>query len=136
MLNHETTHSGEKHYKCAECQKAFARESNLALHMKTHEVSNTDETKAYTCTICKKDFETEVSLLAHKALCMAGKPFRFMAYDDMFARSNEISSLEETADACAAEVVVTIDSSGDINSVEISALVNDQGSNDNTCMTE
>ena len=104
--------------------------------MKTHEVSSTDETKAYTCTICKKDFETEVLLLAHKALCMADKPFRFMAYDDMFAQSNEISSLAETTDACAAEVVVTIDSSGDINSVEISALVNDQGPNDNTCMTE
>ena len=132
LLNHETTHSGEKRYKCSQCKKAFAREANLLSHLKMHEIADTNETKAYTCGICKKDFETEVLLLAHKALCMSGKPFRFMAYDDMFAQSNEVANLEETNDACTAEVVVTIDSSGDINSIEISALVNNQEQSINT----
>ena len=133
LLNHETVHSSEKHHKCSECKRVFAREANLASHMKTHEATDVNETKLYTCGICKKDFEAEVLLLAHKALCLAGKPFRFMAYDDMFPQSNVVENLGESSDSCAAEVVVTINSSGDINSVEISTLVND---NEQTLYTD
>ena len=92
--------------------------------MKTHQVPKAGEAKTYACTVCKKDFESEVLLLAHKAMCLAEKPFRFMAYDEVFPQSNEVSNLGESSEPCAAELVVTIDSSGDINSVEISAIVN------------
>ena len=125
LLNHETVHSEEKRHKCLQCKRTFAREANLALHMKTHKATDANETMPYACGTCKRHFETEVLLLAHKALCMVGKPFRFMAYDDMFPQSNQAANLGEPSGACAAEVVVTIDSSGDIDSVEISALVNE-----------
>ena len=127
LLNHEAVHSYEKRHKCSECSKAFARETNLISHMRTHEKANTAEPKPiYTCGICKKFFETEVLLLAHKALCLTEKPFRFVAYDDMFSESNDIDNITETSNDCTAEIVVTIESSGDINNVEISALVKDR----------
>ena len=33
---HMSTHSGEKPYKCSQCEKSFARKSKLDKHMMTH----------------------------------------------------------------------------------------------------
>ena len=131
-MNHESIHTGEKNHKCPKCKREFVREVNLATHMKTHKEVETVEAKAFTCAICGKDFESEVLLLAHKALCLAGKPFRFMAYDEMFPQSNDVANPGESSEPCAAEVVVTIDSSGDIDCVQISAIVSDNEQTVNT----
>lgn len=119
LLNHELIHSEEKKHKCVKCDKAFAREANLMIHMKTHE----EEPKPYSCSVCRKSFESEVMLLAHKALCLSGKPFRFMAYDQIFPQSIESTNLEVTENTETTEVVVTIEeSTGAINQVEITTF--------------
>ena len=33
---HKSTHTGEKLYKCSQCEKALARKSKLDKHMRTH----------------------------------------------------------------------------------------------------
>ena len=51
-------------YPCEECQKTFAMEGNLRIHMRTH-----TKEKPFTCSTCNKSFSQTAGLARHKLAC-------------------------------------------------------------------
>ena len=62
LVKHKFTHSGDKPYKCDVCPKQFTRPARLRDHMRTH----TGE-KPYICDICGKGFAIQTGLKSHQA---------------------------------------------------------------------
>ena len=60
LNQHMKAHSGEKTYKCIQCEKAFSHKSTLDTHMMTH----TGE-KPYQCTQCDKAFSRTSNHVMH-----------------------------------------------------------------------
>ena len=58
----------EKSYLCTQCNKMFARKSDLGRHLRTH----TGE-KPYSCSHCEKMFSQNSSLQRHKKIHTGGK---------------------------------------------------------------
>lgn len=49
---HQRVHTGERPYQCPECDKAFSKNSNLNLHLKTHRKNDGSQK----CQICQRRF--------------------------------------------------------------------------------
>ena len=58
--NHLKLHTGEKKYKCGDCEKSFISQSRL-----THHKQNVHDPRKYQCSFCEKLFRTKVSLERH-----------------------------------------------------------------------
>ncbi|XP_036870062.2 zinc finger protein 891 [Manis javanica] len=94
----EQTPTGEQHYECSECGKAFRRISHLTLHQRSHmnekqyecnecgKVFNDSSTlrrhvrthtgeKPYECDQCGKAFSQKISLKAHMRIHTGEKPY-------------------------------------------------------------
>lgn len=61
LVKHKFTHSGDKPYKCEMCPKQFTRPARLRDHMRTH----TGE-KPYICDVCGKGFAIQTGLKSHQ----------------------------------------------------------------------
>ncbi|NWI97481.1 ZN256 protein, partial [Pitta sordida] len=53
--------TGERPYKCKECEKTFTCASNLLSHHKAHL-----KKKLFSCTVCRKSFSGKRALLQHQ----------------------------------------------------------------------
>ena len=62
LVKHKFTHSGDKPYKCDLCPKQFTRPARLRDHIRTH----TGE-KPYVCDVCGKGFAIQTGLKSHQA---------------------------------------------------------------------
>lgn len=51
---HQRVHTGERPFKCPECDKAFSKNSNLNLHLKTHRKND----RYQKCRVCKLKFSS------------------------------------------------------------------------------
>ena len=60
LKNHLVLHTGEKKYKCVQCERTFSQSGHLRTHMMTH----TGE-KRYSCVQCLKSFSRGSSLKKH-----------------------------------------------------------------------
>ncbi|XP_063371117.1 histone-lysine N-methyltransferase PRDM9-like [Cydia amplana] len=58
---HERTHSGDKPYRCRECNKLFAAKSSLNRHERIH-----SGVKPYSCEECNEGFTRKVHIDAHR----------------------------------------------------------------------
>lgn len=64
LVEHERTHTGEKHiYKCSECEKPFRKQAHLSEHYRIHIGE-----KPYECADCGKSFRKTVTLVQHQRL--------------------------------------------------------------------
>jgi KRAB domain-containing zinc finger protein len=55
-------HTGERPYKCTECDRSFSSKGNLQVHIRIH----TGE-KPFECNICGKCFSRPNTLKVHRA---------------------------------------------------------------------
>ena len=70
MMIYERTHTGEKHYGYALCNKMFAQNQDLEKHERTH----TGE-KPYTYSYCDKKFAENQNMKMHERINISKKTF-------------------------------------------------------------
>ena len=68
---HQRTDTGEKNFKCDQCEFSFRTRDNLIRHIVTH----TGE-KPYQCDICNNRFTTKYQLITHIRRHTGEKPFK------------------------------------------------------------
>jgi len=85
LLEHFRVHSGEKPYVCTECNKCFRQGSTLNRHKKTH----TGE-KPHKCEVCGKCFSARKGLKEHKVTHSFKQPFYCSKCHQYFVRERSL----------------------------------------------
>ena len=74
----QAVHTGAKRYQCRYCEKKFVRESECKTHIRTHII------KRYACTYCGKAFGFKISLDAHEKTHTGELPHKCTHCDKAF----------------------------------------------------
>ncbi|XP_037674792.1 zinc finger protein 501-like [Choloepus didactylus] len=81
----EAFHSGQRHYKCSECGKAFNCKYRLVLHLRVH----TGE-RPYECSECGKAFSYKHILVQHQRVHTGERPYECSECGKFFSQSSSL----------------------------------------------
>lgn len=84
---HVRRHSGDRPYRCKECDKGFAESSNLKVHMRIH----TGE-KPHVCTRCGRSFSRVFLLQIHQRTHTGERPYSCEVCSKSFAQQGDLAS--------------------------------------------
>ncbi|XP_056148305.1 zinc finger protein 184-like [Lampris incognitus] len=88
LIRHmDNSHTGEKAFKCLECDKEFARRDHLSVHLRIH----TGE-KPHTCPFCGKSFAQRSNLNVHTRKHTGEKPYFCDTCGKMVAHSYHLKT--------------------------------------------
>ncbi|XP_047208478.1 zinc finger protein 3 homolog [Girardinichthys multiradiatus] len=105
LIRHvDESHTGQKAFKCFECNKEFARKDSLTLHLRVH----TGE-KPHRCPFCGKFFTQTSNLRVHMRKHTGEKPYFCSSCGKMVAHSYHLKT-------CSRRSSVTMDISGERSS--------------------
>lgn len=82
---HQTTHTGIKHFSCTSCHSMFTRKAHLRIHMRIH-----DNIKPYVCEVCQRGFIKSSDLLRHRRIHSDEKNFECKVCAKRFKRSADV----------------------------------------------
>ena len=80
-------HTGEKPYKCKDCNKGFTKKANLKVHQLIHSGE-----KPYKCIVCDRCFGQKSTLNAHKRTHTGEKPYKCKDCDRRFAQRSALKN--------------------------------------------
>ncbi|XP_051819196.1 zinc finger protein 398 [Antechinus flavipes] len=70
LMDHQSSHAGERPFACAQCPKRFAQQANLSNHARVHTTE-----RAHTCPHCSKSFVHPSRLTYHLRVHSGERPF-------------------------------------------------------------
>ena len=89
--NMKQSENTKKPYTCSLCNKSFAQNCTMIIHMRTH-----TKEKPFTCSLCSKPFSDKKNLTRHMGIHTGEKPFSCMICNKMFSQSSHVKSHMQT----------------------------------------
>ena len=96
-------HSGEKPFKCTQCDKNFRAIGNLNTHMRIH-----GGVKPFKCTQCDKSFSAVGNLNTHVRIHSGVKPFKCTQCDKSFRTVGNLKIGRNSPAGCEVMFLTTV----------------------------
>ena len=89
LSNHKLTHTGERPYSCTQCNKSFGKYGNLKTHLLTHSGE-----KPHPCTQCDQSFSLAAHLKTHMLIHSGVNPYSCTNCPSSFKKASNLKDHE------------------------------------------